>query len=230
MNKNKSTSRKVTGTEPDNRVRGEKRLELILLGLDEGKSQRRIAAELGYDEGTVRRCIEIMQLPELSLTRILEGAPAEKYIRAERRRALQNAQQLQLAAEKEASLTSMLRRLSEEEQTGCHSDALARLILRSLRKQWGGGYAVQLISAVEWENLGVADRMVIPSSNPSKTLALCGWGKETGDGNEVVALSINVLRLALPLITPEWAIRCRALKKVRNALENPRQCLAKLRG
>jgi len=126
MNKNKSTSRKVTGTEPDNRVRGEKRLELILLGLDEGKSQRRIAAELGYAEGTVRRCIEIMQLPELSLTRVLEGAPAEKYIRAERRRAFQEAQQLQLAAEREAALKFRFRRLKNRKvEAGAAEAALS---------------------------------------------------------------------------------------------------------
>ena len=126
MNKNKSTSRKVTGTEPDNRVRGEKRLELILLGLDEGKSQRRIAAELGYDEGTVRRCIEIMQLPESWLTRVLEGAPAEKYIRAERRRAFQEAQQLQLAAEREAALKFRFRRLKNRKvEAGAAEAALS---------------------------------------------------------------------------------------------------------
>ncbi len=230
MKKNKSTSRKVFGTQPDNRVRGAERLELIRSGLDLGKSQRLLAAELGFDEGTIRRCIEIMQLPEPSLALISEGAPAEKYIRAERRRALREAQQLQLAAEREAALKSMSRRLFEEEQTGCHSDALARLILLSMRDKWGGGYAVQLIGEVERENRGVADRLVIPSSNPSKTLALCGWGKETGDGSEMIAFSTIVLGLALPLIAPEWAIRCQALTKVRNAIENPRQCYAKLRG
>lgn len=230
MKKNKSTSRKVPGTQPDNRVRGNKRFELIMLGLDEGKSRRRIAAELGFDEGTVRRCIKILQLSKSSLTRILEGAPAAKYIRAERRQALQNAQQLQLAAEKEAALRSKRRRLSEEKQTDCHSDALARFILRSMRDKWAGGYAEQLISEVERENRDVADRLVIPSSNPSKTLALCGWGKETGDGPEMITFSANALGLALPLIAPELAIRCQALKKAMNAIENPRQCFTKLRG
>ena len=160
---NKSTSRKESGTQ---RVRGAERLELIRLGLDVGKSQRRLATELGYDEGTIRRCIEIMQLPESLLTRIVEGAPAEQYIRAERRRALQNAQQLQLDAEKETALKSMRRRLSEEKQTGCHIDALARLILLAMKDKWAGGYAEQLIAEVERENRRVADRLVIPSSNP----------------------------------------------------------------
>jgi hypothetical protein len=83
---------------------------------------------------------------------------------------------------------------------------------------------------VERENRVVADLLVVPASNPSETLALCGWGKETGDGNEMIAFAANALGLALPLIAPEWGIRCRALTKVRNALENPRQCFAKLRG
>jgi hypothetical protein len=181
------------------------------------------------EEGMSQRCTRAV-LPESSLTRILEGAPAERYIRAERRRALQNAQQLQLAAEKEAAVKSKWRRLFEEKQTGCHSDALARLILLSLKGKWGGAHAVQLIGEVERENRRVADRLVVPSSNPSKTLALCGWGKETGDGSEMIAFSTIVLVTALPLIAPEWDIRCRALTKARNALENPRQCFAKLRG
>jgi hypothetical protein len=126
MNKNKSTSRNVPGTAPDNRARGAERFELIRLGLDAGKSQRRIAAELGYDEGTIRRCVEIMQLPESWLTRVLEGAPAEKYIRAERRRAFQEAQQLQLAAEREAALKFRFRRLKNRKvEAGAAEAALS---------------------------------------------------------------------------------------------------------
>ncbi len=150
-------------------MRGKERLEFIYWGLDAGKSRRRIAAELGVDEGTVRRDIRILLLPESSLTSILNGAPAEQHIRAAQREAAQNAKQLQLAAEREAGKKSMKQRIAEENISQCHSNALARLLLRALKDKWGGGYAEQLIGEVERENGSVADRLVIPSSNPSKT-------------------------------------------------------------
>jgi transposase-like protein len=137
MNKNKSTSRKVPSTEPDNRVRGKKRLELIQLGLEEGKSRRRIAAELGVDEGTVRRDIRILLLPESSLTSILNGAPAEQHIRAAQREAAQNAKQQQLAAEREAGTKSMKQRIAEENISQCHRQCPGKTASSRAERQMG---------------------------------------------------------------------------------------------
>ena len=49
---NKTTNGRNRMQKPT-RVRGAKRIEMILQGLNAGKSQRKIADELGVDEGTV---------------------------------------------------------------------------------------------------------------------------------------------------------------------------------
>jgi hypothetical protein len=212
------------------RVRGAQRIEMILQGLNAGKSRRKIAAELGVDEGSVRRDLKILLLPEPYLSAILTGAPAEKYLRSERHKAAENAERLRLAAEKEAAEKSKWQRLSEEKLTGCHSNALARLLLRWLdTKLPAASYIEQLMEIVDRKNWYIGDQMATPSLNPPETLALCGLGDESGEMFDKIEFLASVLELALPLIAPEKIIRCRAIDKAMRVVQNPGRCPAELR-
>jgi hypothetical protein len=229
MSNGKGKLNKDTRTQPNNRVCGKKRLELILLGLDAGKSQRKIAAELGVDEGTVRRDIKILLLSESCLTAIQNGASAEKYLRAERHQAGEKAVRLRLAQEKTAAENSKAQRLAEENLNACHSNALARLLLCWLdRKLPGAAYKEQLLEIVERSNRGIGDKLATPRPNPSETLALCAQGDEPGYLPDKIGFFASVLGLALPLMAPEWAIRCRSIDKAMRAIQNPRHCPAEL--
>lgn len=230
MSKVKSTLNKDTCIQTDNRPRGKKRLELVLLGLNAGKSQRRIAAELGFDEGTVRRDLKILLLPEACLRTILTGASAEKYLRGARHQAAENAKRLRLAEEKQAAEISKTQRLAEEGQTGRHSNSLARLLLRWLNKKLSAAsYMEQLLQIVDSKNWRLGDQMAIPVSSPFRMLMLCEQGDEPGYMPDKIEFLAVVLLSVLPLIAPERLIRCRAIEKTIRAVENPRKYLPELR-
>lgn len=72
-----------------------------------------MARELGCDEGTVRRDIAKLQLPEDSLEAIEKGAPAEQFLRLSRLAAalLERKQRLQSVYKKEQQPESTAMRL-----------------------------------------------------------------------------------------------------------------------
>jgi hypothetical protein len=193
---------------------------MIVQGLNAGKSQRRIAAELGYDEGTIRRDLQILLLPDSYLKAILTGATAEKYLRSERYKAAENAMRLQLAAEKEAAEKSKQQRIGEEMATACHSDALASLLLRWLRRNLSASYAEQLMNLVDPGNWSIGDQPTTPCSQPAKTLAFCMQGELPDNSPEVLEFYVSALLTALPLIAPERLIRDRAIEKAKRVAES----------
>jgi transposase-like protein len=65
----------------NDRISPAERLSRVREAVQQGKSKRAIARELGCDEGTVRRDIAKLQLPEDSLEAIEKGAPAEQFLR-----------------------------------------------------------------------------------------------------------------------------------------------------
>lgn len=227
MNKVKSTLNKNTDTKPDTRVRGANRRELVFRGVESGKSRRQIATELGVDEGTVRRDLRILLLPESCLTAILNGAEPEKYLRDARHQAAEDAKRLRLAEEKQAAENSKSQRLAEEKLNGCHSDALARLLLRWLDRKLSveaRAFEEQTLEIVGRANWRIGDQLATPSPKPARTLALCSQGDEPSYMPDKIEFLASALLQALPLITPEWAIRYRAIDKAMRVIQNPRQC------
>jgi transposase len=208
-----------TDRQSDTRVRGTKRLKLVSQGLAAGMSQRGIAKELGVDEGTIRRDIKILTLPEPSLAAIRNGAPAEKHLCAARK----HAAALQLAAVKEAANQSSARRLAEEKATGLHSDALATLLLGWLRKNMARPFAEQVLNEIGPANSKTGDQPTLPSNKPHQTLAFCTREELKNSSPDEIELAsyASALLKALPLIAPEWAIRCRAIEKARRIVESP---------
>ena len=177
-----------------------------------------------------RRDLKILLLPEPCLKAILTGATAEKYLRSERHKAVENAKRLRLAAEKEAAEKSKWLRLSEEKRTGCHSDALARFLLRRLDKKFSAAsYIEQLLLIVDRANYLIGDQIATPWTHPSEVLALCGWGDEPVYMPDKIEHLASVLGLALPLIAPESAIRRLAIDKAIRVVQNPRNCPPELR-
>ena len=60
----------------------DERLPIIMRGIEEGKSIRGIARELGCDDKTVSRDLDKLALPPEQLAAIQEGDSAEKYLNA----------------------------------------------------------------------------------------------------------------------------------------------------
>jgi hypothetical protein len=169
-------------------------------------------------------------LPESYLEAIEGGATPEQYLRSEKREAEENANRLRLALEKRAAEISKTQRLAEEKVSGRHSDALARQLLRWLRGKFSANaYIEQLLQIVEPANRRIGDQLATPHSRPSLALALCGWNDDPSYMPEKIQYLAGVLLDALPLITPEWAIRYRAIRKVARVIENPLQCPKELR-
>jgi IS30 family transposase len=55
--------------------------EFIMRGLEQNKSRRAIAKELSCDEGTIRRELRKLELPEHWVEAIKQGSPAERFVR-----------------------------------------------------------------------------------------------------------------------------------------------------
>jgi len=100
--------------------RPNERLPVILRGIEEGKSIRGIARELGCDDGTIRRDLRKLALPPEQLAAIQEGDSAEKYL---------NAALLRETGVDWNVRNKLGRRRRDEEKKGKHSDCLATAML-----------------------------------------------------------------------------------------------------
>jgi len=182
-----------------NRVRRVERLQLVLQGLDAGKSQRKIAKELGCDEGTIRRDIKKLQLPAPYLKAVESGDSAEKYLRAIRAGAA--------AADRNE-------RIAEEFETGCHSDALTEVLLEwSMGKELATADEVMIFDMAERRNWEIGDKLNAPRRNPRAVFALCEGGELPKSMPERIEFYVRALVSALVLIAPERVIRNRAINK-----------------
>jgi hypothetical protein len=85
------------------------------------------------------------------------------------------------------------------------------------------------LEIVDRANYLIGDQIATPWTRPSEALALCGWGDEPGYMPDKIEFLASVLKLALPLIAPESAIRRRAINKAMRVVQNPRNCPAELR-
>jgi hypothetical protein len=90
-------------------------------------------------------------------------------------------------------------------------------------------YIEQLLQIVEPANMRIGDQLATPHRRPWRALTLCGWNDDPSYIPEKLEHLAKVLLEALPWITPEWAIRRIAVRKVVRVIENPRQCPKELR-
>jgi hypothetical protein len=96
------------------------RLSTISRGIEEGKTNRQIARDLGCDEATVRRDLKKLALPPEQLAAIQEGDSAEKY--------LNDALLRQTGIDRRAR-DKIGRRRREDQESGKHSESLADALL-----------------------------------------------------------------------------------------------------
>lgn len=98
----------------------DERLPIIIRGIEEGKSIRGIAHEIGCDDKTIARDLRKLALPAEQLAAIQEGDSAEKYL---------NAALLQETGVDWNVRNKIGRRRREDDRDGRHSDALAQGLL-----------------------------------------------------------------------------------------------------
>ena len=207
LSKITTTDRSRTKNSADNRPRGADRLVLVRQGLDLGKSQRQIACELGVDEGTIRRDIKKLQLPEIARLAVEAGDSAEQYLRA---------------ARTDAAQAEIQARMAQEKSNSCHSDALAKVVLDWLdKKDLVVADEERILDSAERVLWTVGDSLATPRRNPQKVLARFERGELPDYMPARIEHYISVLVEALPLIAPEKTIRTEAIRKAVVAVHNP---------
>lgn len=99
----------------------DERLPIIIRGIEEGKSIRGIARELGCDDKTIARDLRKLVLPAEQFAAIQVGDSAEKYL---------NAALLRETGVDWNVRNKLGRRRRDDEKSGKHSDLLASALLR----------------------------------------------------------------------------------------------------
>jgi transposase-like protein len=215
MKRNAPTTRKPKGEECDNRPKGAQRLELVRGGLDQGKSQREIARELGWDQGTIRRDIAKLSLPPDKLQAIQKGDSAEKHLN--RARFEKTGKDPIAERKKRKRLLAEEKRLLAEKETGVHSDALATIILDWLGpKNLTTHEESAVLKGVQEDKGRFPDRHGEPSRDPAKVLE--HFERKYRPRNDCDMLErlnyyVSVLLSALPYIEPERDIYYGAVDK-----------------
>ncbi len=215
-----SSTEKSGHAETRDRVSLAARLGLVEQGVIDGKSQRQIARELGCDEGTVRRDLEILALPEDQVLAIRNGDSAEKYLRARRRQ--EAAERLRLRQQQIAA--EQRTRLQEEKTSGIHSDETSKAVL-----DWLGSKELlppdeeRILEMVDRWSWRARDQQEFPCSDPKEVFLICEHGSPPADMIERLNVYVTILTSALLLLAPELAIRDSAIKKASIAVCHPKR-------
>ena len=205
---------------PDNRARGAERRNLVSALRNQGRSLRWIAHELGWDEATIRRDLEILQLPSPQLTAILDGDSAEKYLQAAKLARVIREKQA-LADLEDRHYFALVaaesgRRLAEERACGCHSSALKKHVLSWLKSKRLNPCDEQVILRApgpsSWNS---GDRQQLARQDVQTVFANCEFhtGNLPDDTDSRVNFYGDVLSAALLLLAPEREIRTQTLRK-----------------
>jgi hypothetical protein len=187
----------------------EQRWAAIAQGLDEKKTNRRIAKELKCDESTIRREIKKMNL-SLAETRLMrEGHPAERFLRA---------------AQASDTARRSQNRVEQERVSGSHSTETAEIVLKWLcSKQLGQPDTMYVVQALEREFWPVGNSIERARVDGAHTLASLESSKEPTFVPYRIEYCLRVLRIALPRIAPEKLIRDNAFPKMTAALEDAKR-------
>jgi transposase-like protein len=189
------------------RISPVERLNHVRAGLQQGKSQRAMAKELGCDEGTIRRDLKKLRLADNHRTLVEQGASAEPFLRTVRG---------------EEALDELWWRVQEEANTGSYSDDVARAGLLYLMKQKDLVRAneVMIMDQVARNLWPLGDVVALPRRNPLKTFARCEVGELPSYMPERIEYYISTLTRALVQIAPEKLIREKAIEKMTKAVEH----------
>jgi hypothetical protein len=216
-------------TQTDDRPRGTERLELICRGLDEGKSQRKIADELGYDEGTIRRDLDKLALPNDQLIAIQNGDTAEQYLDKAR---------FEKTGIDQKVLKIRRKRLRAEKATGVPSDEAEKVVSAWLIEKVPITRIQQLIlHDVEGHSQDIPDQQRAPRSDTAALFSRFERGMVDGRLTESINSQVNVLVSVLVHIAPEKAIRDAAIRKAQQEArrraphppDSPRRAIEKAR-
>ena len=220
MKRSNGNSHTTTQAQSDERPRGRERLELICSGLIAGKSQREIAGELGWDEGTIRRDIKKLCLPEDELNAIADGGSAEKHLRVlMQHRATEARRVLRQRGAEERRV-----RIPEDEATGVHSNALAEIVLDWLMtKDLTRPDEEMILDMVERKSWTAGDQPAPARRDSAKVLALCERGELPSDMPERIDFFVTALVSAILMLEPVRLIRDSAIKKASRAARNPQR-------
>jgi hypothetical protein len=209
MKQSDDNSTTPTRAQSKTRSRGAERLELVRRGRDQGKSNREIARDLGCDEGTVRRDLKKLRLPEDQLIAIQEGDPAEQYLDKARFEKTGIDQKVRKIRRK---------RLLTEKVTGVPSDEAANAVSAWLVKKEPYTAVQQLLlKHVGQYCKNIPDRQRAPRSDTAKVFALCEAGEMLKPSTDRADFHVRVLASALVHIAPEKLIRDSAIKKAQQA-------------
>ena len=173
----------------------------IRKGLKNNKSQRAIAKQLNCDEGTVRREILKMGLPQNFAEAMEQGYPAEPLLRRVRTsKAVRNS----------------ISRLEEEQASGKHSTATAQIVLQwLLDKELGDANTNYVLETIQREFWPVGDRTREKARlKPARLLASLESEVEPAYMTDRIEYCLAMLRMALPKIAPEKLIRDGAFTKM----------------
>lgn len=206
------------------------RLELVASRRNQGRSTRAIAAEIGVDEGTIRRDLKVLELPPDDLAAIAKGEPAERYLRAaeaERAAREERARIEQAEEQRRAHLAQIAagiaQRLGEETAAGCHSESLKQAIVEwFLAKQLPFGDPELILNTAELKSWNAGDLQQLPCQDSVAVLQLCEslQGPPPIDNWERIDFLSKVLVRALVKLAPEREIRDRAIQKARREIIN----------
>lgn len=200
----RSTSLKPNN-QPDARVRGNERLTIVDVLLEQGWSQREIAKELGWDEAVIRRDIEKLSLPKGELAAIQSGDTAERYL---------NEARFRKTGVDRAAAAKQRRRLSQEKRDGRHSTSLSVAILNWLAKKDLLTDQEQLILVTAQQEIDVSkDHWGPPIPNLAGMLQQSERGDLPDDPYERISFYVDALVCALTCVEPTTLIRQLALQK-----------------
>jgi hypothetical protein len=205
---NPSTSTKPKDSTCDTRPRGAQRLELVRAGLDQGKAQREMARELGWDQGTIRRDIAKLALPPEKVVAIQNGDSAEKHL---------NRARFEKTGKDPIAEKKRRKRLLAEKETGVHSDALATIILECLKPENLTTHEeLAVLAGLQEDKRRFPNRHGEPSRDPAKVRE--HFESEYRLRNDCDMLErlnyyVSVLLSALPYIEPERDIYYSAIDK-----------------
>jgi len=184
------------------------RLFRVQVGVAAGKSNRQLAKELGFDEGTIRRDRLTLLLSKEEVHAVRAGAAVEPLLRKQERRKAATAREKQEAAERESQfLTNRLAKLIANWLNEFNLIPADKLHIIMGVDQWS------------WQH-GTRPTSYIPESKIKATIEAT---RPKADSHLEVFALIEFLKEWLfrwmVFIEPDLDIRDRALTKIRLELE-----------
>lgn len=197
-------------------VKGFERWKIVRRGIEDGKSVRASARELGCDDHTVLRDLKILDLPPEQIAAIKQGDSAEKYL---------NEALLRETGIDRSARNKLARRRRDDEASGKHSGPLANDLLAWLsnKKLTNSDTELVLTEATHYSK-SLADRQPTAETGRfEEVVAPLERKKEAGRLDKVgepafIEQCARKLVRALDRVEPVQVIRQAALRKAITSL------------